>query len=309
MNRVVLTVPASTTNLGSGFDALGLALTLRNRFLLEETPSQGSIEVVGEGSEFIPRDGSNLVLQAAHRLYRSQGKTPPGLHIRQENHIPRCGGLGSSASAIIAGLVGANSLCGEPLSRDEILPMALDLEGHPDNVVPALYGGFTISALVDGQVAWLRASFPPDLRCVVALPDLTWSTAEARQVLPVQVPRSDAVFNVQRVSLLLGALFAGQHDLLRTGMADRLHQPYRAKHLSYLEEVCRQALEAGAWGTCLSGAGTSVLALASTCEEEIGKAMCRALSNHGIGSRFLVLEMDPCGAQLHVPSSSEGGLE
>jgi len=305
MKRVVLTVPASTTNLGSGFDALGLALTLRNRFLLEETSSDELIEVVGEGSKSIPKDRSNLVLQGARRLYRSLGKTPPGLHIRQENQIPMCGGLGSSASAIIAGLAGANFLCGEPLSRDEILPLALELEGHPDNVVPALYGGFTISALVDGQVSWLRASFPSDLRCVVVLPDLTWSTAEARQLLPAQIPRSDAVFNVQRVSLLLGALFSGQYDLLRTGMADRLHQPYRAKRLNYLEEVFRRALEAGAWGTCLSGAGTAVLALASTCEEEIGRAMCQALANHGINSRFLILGMDPCGVQLNDPGFSK----
>lgn len=304
MNRVVLTVPASTTNLGSGFDSLGLALGLRNEFRLEVTASVPVVDVVGEGRDFIPRDENNLVLKAAGRLYRHLGIPCPRLNLREENHIPMCGGLGNSATAVIAGLAGANVLCGEPLSMEEILRLALDLEGHPDNVVPALYGGFTVSALVDGRVTWLRASFPPDLRCVLALPEFSWNTAEARQVLPARVPHGDAVFNVQRVSLLLSALSVGRHDLLSAAMGDRLHQPYRSRHLSYLEDVGRSALEAGAWGASLSGAGTAVLALVSTREEEIGRAMIRALANHGIRSRFLVLDPDPEGVQFKTSDRS-----
>jgi homoserine kinase len=290
-------VPASTTNLGPGFDALGLALRLYNRVGVERAGDL-AVDVEGEGARSLPRDSRNLAYRAASRCLAEAGEEAVPLAIRLENRIPVGRGLGSSAAAIVGGLVAANALARTPLPPERLLRLALELEGHPDNVTPALLGGFQVACAVEGRVLHQRLPLPPDLRAVLAIPDRELSTEKARAALPAFVPRRDAVFNLGRLALLLGALVTGDLDALGAAMEDRLHQPYRAPLMPGFEAAVAAARAAGAAGACLSGAGTTVLALASGDESAIGEAMCAAFADHGVNARALCLPFDEHGAQV-----------
>ncbi len=298
MDRVTVRVPASTTNLGPGFDALGIALSLYNEVRLEERRRGLKIDVEGEGRKSLPRDEENIVFRAVSALYERVGRGLPGLSLHLTNRIPLARGLGSSSAARVGGLLAANHLLGEPLSREELAGMATGMEGHPDNVVPALFGGFTVAALEGGRVLWSRAPLDGRFRFVVAVPEIEVATVEARRVLPESLPHRDAVFNVQRLALLMAALAGGDGKLLSSAMEDRLHQPYRAHLMGPLDEVFRAAREAGALGVSISGAGSSVLALAIEAPEKVGAAMEEAYRDNGIGCRSLVLEVDGAGALI-----------
>ncbi|MFQ6110522.1 MAG: homoserine kinase [Nitrospinota bacterium] len=296
MAKVTVRVPASTTNLGPGFDALGIALSLYNEVRLEERPEGLRIEIEGEGRETLPRDEENIVFRAVGALYERVGRALQGLSLHLTNRIPLARGLGSSSAARVGGLLGANHLLGEPLSREELSAMATGMEGHPDNVVPALFGGFTVAALEGERLLWSRAPLDGRFRFVVAIPEIEVATPEARAVLPEALPHRDAVFNVQRVALLMAALAGGDGKLLSSAMEDRLHQPYRAHLMGPLDEVFRAARDAGALGVSISGAGSSVLALALEAPERVGAAMEKAYLKRGIACRSLVLEVDSQGA-------------
>ena len=222
-----------------------------------------------------------------------------GAVIRMENHIPLSRGLGSSAAAIVAGIKAANAILGNPLNRQELLKLATDIEGHPDNVAPALFGGITVSIVNKGQVQTF--SFVPKLRLklVVAVPDFPLSTRMARQVLPKEIPMKDAIFNIGRASMLIGALIKGKERFLKNAFDDALHQPYRAELVPGMEDVFNAAKEAGALGVAMSGAGPCLIAFTADrdhVENEVASSMAQAFLNHDVKTKSLILALDIRGA-------------
>jgi len=302
--EVLVRVPASTANLGPGFDALGMALRLHNRIHVRQSESSVRVTVEGEGAGGLETGVDNLVYRAIERLYQELGRPTPIVEITLRNQIPVSRGLGSSSTAIVGGLVAANALAGGPLDRERVLELAVEMEGHADNVTPALLGGFQVSSLDGGTVTHLRVSVPAGLRAVVCVPDRAVSTTDARRVLPAEYSRADAVFNIGRVALLVAALQSGETAALRTAMQDRIHQPYRAGLIPGFEPVLRGALEAGALGACLSGSGSTMLALATANHTAIGEAMVAAVRAAGADARWLALDIDEAGATVEEGSLS-----
>jgi homoserine kinase len=288
-----VSVPATTANLGPAFDCLGLALTLRNR--VEITPARETRVVVeGEGAGLLPENEDNLVLLAMQHLARYAGQPLPPVHVLQQNAIPVGSGLGSSAAAVTAGLLAAGALLDTELPAPLLLALATELEGHADNVAAALYGGLV---LVAGEEVLPLPVAP--LRAVVVLPAVTLSTQAARAALPESVPRADAVFNLGQMGLLLQALAQGDHDLLARAMADRLHQPYRVPLIPGMAAALEAAHAAGA-AACLSGAGPSLIAFASTGHRELAEKMRAAFAAAGVASRYWTVSGDALGASLTV---------
>jgi homoserine kinase len=298
--RVVIRVPATTANLGPGFDALGLSLSLYNRLEVERIAGPENprlvVETRGEGAERLPADETNLAYRAFCRVFEKTGGSAPPVRMVSEIQIPLSRGLGSSAAAVVGGLIAGNELAGRPLPREELLHLGTAMEGHPDNVAPALFGGFTIACLAEDSLAWARLEPPAALRAVLVIPDREVPTAEARSVLPDVVPRRDAVLNVGRTALLVGAFATGNLGLLPAAMRDRLHEPYRAGLIPGVLEALEAARAAGALGAALSGAGSTLLALATDRFEPVGAAMRAVLEAHGLQSRILVLPPDLAGA-------------
>lgn len=299
---ITVRVPATSANLGPGFDALGLALRLHNTLTLEPAEAP-QIEIDGEGAGTLPRDPTHLAYQAAMAVVaRAEGEDGPGARafcLRQHNRIPLARGLGSSAAAIVGGAVAANALLGHPLDQQALLDLATELEGHPDNVAPALLGGLVVCARTATGVRWMRLA-PPSLRVVLAVPDYQVSTDEARRRLPARVPFPDAVFNVTRAALLVAALTGDRPDLLDEATQDRLHQPYREQLVPGLTDVFAAARGAGAYGVALSGSGPAVLAFGAA--PGIGPAMARAFEAAGAACRILHAELDGAGAAVEGPT-------
>jgi homoserine kinase len=289
-------VPATSANLGPGFDALGLALALYNEITASEADGV-SVAIEGEGRGRLPRGGDNVVARGVRRAYEAAGRAFKGVALTCVNRVPTARGLGSSAAAWVGGLVAGNALLGGPLSRDALLALAARAEGHPDNVAAALLGGLTVScALDDDRVAAVSLPVPGAVHWVVLVPELTSATAEARGVLPPSYARADAVFNVQRVALLLAALQCGREDLLGAALDDRLHQPYRLRLFPWMREVVEAARKAGALGCVLSGAGPSVLAATTREVDAVARAMERALAGAGVRGHARAFEVDTEGA-------------
>ena len=294
--RVHVRVPATSANLGPGFDALGLALALYNEVTAAEADSV-NVKIEGEGAGRLPLNGHNVVARGVRQAYEAAGRPFPGVALTCVNRVPPARGLGSSAAAWVGGLVAGNALLGGPLSRDALLALAARAEGHPDNVAAALLGGLTVScALGDGRVATVSLPVPGGVRWVVLVPEVTSATAEARAVLPQSVPRADAVFNVQRVALLLAALQAGRLDVLGIALDDRLHQPYRLKLFPWMPAVADAARAAGALGCVLSGAGPSLLAAVRDDADVVARSMEGALAAAGVRGRAWAFAVDTEGA-------------
>jgi homoserine kinase len=268
--RVVVEAPASTANLGAGYDALGLAVDMVDRVSLAVEDAPGlRIEVEGEGSGVLPVGPENrFVVGLETGLRWALGEVPAdvGWTISMENAIPLLRGLGSSAAATVAGLVAANALAGDALDERKLLDLAIQLEGHPDNVAAALLGGFVVVVSEDGHSEAARFDPATRLRCVFFVPDLELATTQMRQALPAEVSHRDAVFNVGRAALGVAAFASGRSELLRLATQDRLHQPYRSAVYPALPTLLDAALGAGALGACLSGAGSSVVAFVDTPE-------------------------------------------
>ena len=299
--KVVVDVPATTANLGPGFDCLGAALDLNNRFAMRRIEGGGErFELIIEGSEGSHLRGGpeNLVYRAAQRVWKAAGLEPVALEARVRLAVPPARGLGSSATAIVAGLMGANALVGEPLSKEKLLELAIDIEGHPDNVVPSLLGGLCMTAKAASQ-RWrvVRCEWTPSVKAVVAIPSIRLSTSEARRAMPKAIPVGDAVVNLGALTLLLQGLRTGNGDLISDGMHDRLHEPYRWRLIKGGDQVKQAAMDAGAWGCAISGAGPSILAL---CEEDKGPAVSRAMVKAweaaGVASRAPVLNLQTSGS-------------
>jgi len=337
-STVTVTVPATTANLGPGFDCIGAALSLYNRFQFSRLEPSATeklkITVTGQEAAKVKTDDSNLAYQAFIKLYGYLNQSPPPVAIHIDMQVPLARGLGSSATAIVGGLVGANELAGKPLSQVEVMQLAIELEGHPDNVVPALLGGCRLAAsnappqpplskgglreefplreagLTEspplskggqGGGSWEICDIPwhPNIVPVVAIPDFELSTAEARKVLPADYSKADAIFNAAHLGLLVRALETGNQNWLRCALQDKIHQPYRQSLIKGYEAVQQAALNAGAYGMVISGAGPTLLALTDvTSASAVEREMAAAWMEFGVKADVRAIGIDTQGSQV-----------
>lgn len=289
-------VPASSANLGPGFDVLALALDLH--LTVEARESAKTVIVwAGEGAAEVPLTRRNLIVRAAQEPFRGWSRPLDGLELRVKNEIPIGRGLGSSAAAIIAGIMVGAKLRGLRMAAQRILELAIPLEGHGDNLAAALHGGFCIAVIEDGGVRVHRLDWPSRWRAVMFVPNDLSPTHEARRLVPRHPAREDAVFNLGRVAEWVLACSQNDRSLVGSAMDDRLHQPGRARAYPYLDDMIAAAEQAGALGAALSGAGGSVIAIADRNHEAIGRAMSKAAASHGIKGKGATLRAAARGAR------------
>ncbi|MGQ9730609.1 MAG: homoserine kinase [Candidatus Zipacnadales bacterium] len=310
MKRLLVRVPATTANLGPGFDSLGLALCLFNTVEVcrlssgdpEALRSEDSHSITGEGAETLPRGPNNLVRRAMNVLAECAGRELPPVNIAQINAIPLARGLGSSSAAIVGGCLAANELLGRPFHQQDLLAIATEIEGHPDNVAPALLGGLTVCHVREAGVGCVRVEPVDPPRVVVAIPEYEVSTEMARQVLPKRVSHIEAVRNIGNAAAIVAAFATGRYEVLGTAMTDWLHQPYRAPLIRGMAETIAAALEAGALGAALSGSGPSIIAFAKGNEESVARAMQQTLAEASVTAASLVLDISREGATMVIAS-------
>lgn len=298
--RLRLRIPATTANIGPGFDTFGMALNHYNYVTVASSPRL-SVSIKGEGAGFLSANKHNLVVRAAQLVYDAAGAGLVKLAFEMENHIPLSRGLGSSAAAIVGGLVAANHALDFPLTQDELLQLAIKLEGHPDNVAPALLGGFVVSCREGNGYQTLKILPPSQLRGVAVVPEIRISTEKARGAIPKEVPLEDAVFNLCHGVML--ALFLQKGDIpgFARMLKDKLHQPYRFPLIPASGEVVSAALDAGALGCVISGSGSTMIAFTETSlgnDKAIGAAMSKAFKKEGIKAHYLSLQPDNCGVKI-----------
>lgn len=297
---VRVSVPASSGNIGPGFDVLGLALGFRNELRVRVLSSKEKgprVRIVGEGQDSLPTDSRNIILRTMAHLFKKARRPMPNVELVCVNRIPLARGLGSSSAAYLAGLLAANRLLNDRFSKDEILAFATELEGHPDNVAPALFGGARASGVYDGRVVSAPIA-TPRLRAVVAIPSFELSTKKARKVLPKTIPMKDAIANLSAVALMSSA-FSGGDAQLKDLLNDRWHEPYRAKLIPGFYAVKKAALRAGAEGVILSGAGPTMLSFVKAGKTgAVAKAMRNAFAKAGVTCRTREFSFDKKGAVL-----------
>jgi len=300
LDRVVVRVPASTANLGPGFDCLGLALNLYNRFDLERIGGRKVIvEAAGPAASGLPQNRKNLVWRAAARVLRATGEPAEGYRLKIECRVPLARGLGSSATAIIGGMVAANALARHPLGEDDLLREIIALEGHPDNVGASFYGGLTAACTVGrSRHRFLRFQPHRRIRVILAVPDYTLSTRSARAALPAEVPHGDAVFNLCRIPFIVERFCTGETDDLTELVADRLHEPYRRRLVRGYDAIRKSALDAGAAAVALSGAGPTLVAFTTGDPGPIERAVGEAMEKAGVGGSVLVCRPDRGGTKV-----------
>ncbi|MDB9526340.1 homoserine kinase [Oscillatoria sp. CS-180] len=307
----LVSVPATTANIGPGFDCLGAALTRYNRFQFTRSSESSPLEIVVTGAErdHVTTDSSNLAYKAFCECFKHMGQTVPAVHITVELDVPLARGMGSSSTAIVGGILGANALAGSPLDGAALAQLATAIEGHPDNVVPALLGGCRLATVNDQsqgvlcEVPWHSTIVP-----IVVVPAFEVSTAKARQVLPQQYSRADAIYTMGHLGLLIRALETGNGDWLRTAIGDRIHEPYRKSLIPGYDSVAQAALAAGAYGVTISGAGPTLLALGSEARAgAIAQAMAETWQQHDIEVvDARPLKIDTVGATVVERSQDEG---
>ncbi len=305
MSVVRVQIPASTANMGPGFDCLGMALQLYNTVEMSLMKSGLYIDVQGEGAKDIPRNHKNLVYQAALKLFHQVGFKPEGLKIKLVNQIPVSRGLGSSTAAIVGGLIAANGISGHHVSPREILQLAYAMEGHPDNAAAAVLGGIVVVAVVDGEIKYIKMEPPKGMKVVVAVPDFVLSTKVSREVLPQQVSFHDAAFNLSRLALLIASLSQGDLDMLAASMDDCLHQPYRANYIPGMKKVIAAVKLAGAKGISISGAGPSLVAFGDHNHQLVAKVMKDTFHENGVTVKILLLDPASVGARCLVCNNTK----
>jgi homoserine kinase len=291
-----LQIPATSANLGAGFDALGLALQYYNYVEMEESDT---IDITSADGTPVPTDERNMIYIAAKDLFQVCGRTLHGLKLVQTNNIPMTRGLGSSSACIVAGLVGANHLLGNPLNQDDLVDLAAQIEGHPDNTAPALLGGI-VTAVFDGRrVHWVKQEVYTKLRFVAMIPDFELKTEKARACLPSEISHKDAVYNLSRAALFSASLLTGKFENLRTAVHDKLHQPYRMALIPHAREVFDIAYAHGAYAAYISGAGPTVMAIADEENQYFAGKMRFSLDNAGLtGWQVHDLKIDNAGCVL-----------
>lgn len=313
MNRIVkqtivVKIPASTANLGPGFDALGMALSLY-AWLEMSVSEKTEIHLYGEGMDGIPTDEHNLIYKVAQLVFAKAGIPQQSLKISMYSDVPLTRGLGSSASAIVGALVAANEMIGQVFTMEQLFEMATQLEGHPDNVGASVFGGIVVSSW-DGQSApYVKLTPPAELEVLVIIPDFHLSTEKARHALPEEYTKEDVVFNIGRSSLLVAALASGQLELIQYAMQDKVHQPYRAALIPGMQKILDEAVDYGAVGAALSGAGPTVITFVSkksSQKKQLEQFLVQTMEAEGITAQTMWLEPDEYGARVIYESISDG---
>jgi len=306
--KISVKVPATTANMGPGFDCFGMALSIYNTVTLEETvyPTTGlEINILRDheldaASLTIPTDETNIVYKAVELLYSYTGQTPPAMRINIQSKIPVAKGLGSSASVIVGGILAANELLGNPADEAALLSIANEVEGHPDNVVPAMLGGFVLSsAEEDGSIIYKKIDWPEDWKIIAAIPDYELATQISRSVLPKTISLEDAVFNCKRCAMFIEALNTKDPELMKFALSDRLHQPYRSRLVPGFDEILESIKEIETIGTVLSGAGPSIIVISNNNRIEEIKSRIKAVWEPlAIKSEVKLVEIDTEGAVI-----------
>jgi len=303
MSTISVIVPATTANIGPGFDCIGSALTMYNQFYFtkeEKSKSQLDIYVIGKEADKVKCDHNNLVYKAFTYLYRHIGEPLPIISIKIKLGIPLSKGLGSSATAIVGGLIGANELAGQPLSKIDLMNLAIQIEGHPDNVVPALFGKCQLAVKKNTDWEICPLNWHSSIVPIVAIPNFELLTEKARSVTPKTVLMSDAVFNISHIGLLIKSLETGNAKWLSEALHDKLHQPYRQHFIKGYENVRQAAIKAGAYGVVISGAGPTLLILSNFKNaDNIKYVIKEAWLKEEVNSETQILSIDNYGVKIH----------
>ena len=290
-------VPATSANMGPGFDCVGVALELYNELWAEET--DGGIDISSADGRDIPKGEKNLIYTTIKGFYDREGLKLPGVKIVQKDSIPMTRGLGSSAACIVGGLLAANAMSGRNYTVDRLALMAAELEGHPDNSNPALMGSMVVSAMHDGEMSRIKINVPENLTFGVLIPNFALSTAESRAVLPKEYTRAQAVFNSSRTGLLIAAMMTGNLEALRVAVDDEIHQPYRKKLIRNYDDIFEKAMENGSLAEYLSGAGPTLMTLITDeTAEKYEKEMTAFLKTLSDKWELKLLKPDTRGAVI-----------
>lgn len=299
-NKVRVRVPATSANIGPGFDSMGIALGLYNYITAEVTEEPGlSIDILDGSKKFLPRDENNLIYKSMKSVFDIVKYRPAGLKLTLENNIMVTRGLGSSSAGIVGGIVAANALAGNKLSTDRMLRLAADIEGHPDNVTPALLGGFTVNVETRNAIRYVKTELSEDdLRFAALVPDFFLQTKKSRGVLPKAVSLSDAVYNTGHSALLTASLISGKYENIRTAVGDKLHQNYRKRLIPHMDKLFRMCYDNGALGVYLSGAGPTIIAIIRANNKAFGCKISRALKGKLKEWKLHILKPDNEGATV-----------
>ncbi|MCL2144496.1 MAG: homoserine kinase [Endomicrobia bacterium] len=299
--KIKIRVPATTANLGPGFDVFGAALSLYNEFEAEYVPNAKKTKfwLKGEGKKTLPKGEKNVLWKAMSETFQLLGcgkYNLKNLNITIKTGIPLSGGLGSSASAIIGGIALANALCGGKLTKAQIARLGMKIEGHPDNIAPAVYGGLCICYKNEDGANEVMGLPVPKMKVVMCVPSFELRTKRSRQALPKNIDLQTAVFNTSRVALLTAAFCTGNYKLLRQGMEDKFHQPYRGKMIPAMDNIIKAAVDNGAYGAFLSGSGPSIAAFCDrrVCEK-VEKAMVKVWKKESVAVKSYILDFDNKG--------------
>ena len=307
MTTVEVRAPATTANLGPGYDCLGMALDLWNTLTVEVLPegTDAVVSVAGEGEGELDANTQNLTYRAMEFLFNEADAPIPALSLRCENTIPLSRGMGSSAAAIAGGLVAANRLLDDVFTQDDLLEMAATIEGHPDNVAAAVHGGMRLVVMDENRMYTVPVRVPADLQAVLFIPDRRIATVDARRVLPAEISVADAVYNMSRTALLVASMETEHPEYLNIATQDRLHQPYRQTIFPQMKVIFAAAHAAGAFGVFLSGSGSTILAFARDRAMTVAYEMFDAARLAGVDGRVEVTQPTVLGA--HVITVAESG--
>lgn len=296
---VKVRVPATSANMGAGFDSLGIALSLYNTITLDET-DKGIVIDNRLSREYIPNGENNLIYKAAKKVFDEVGYMPKGLKITQESEIPMTRGLGSSSACIIGGMLAANVISGRKLEYATVLDMAAEMEGHPDNVAPALYGGFCAAVKSRGHILAKSVKIESPVSVKAMVPDFFVSTKKSRVALPQNVTHKDAAYNAGHAALFALSLVGGDFEKLRVAVKDKLHQPYRAAYIDNMDRTFDEAYKNGAYAVWLSGSGPTIIALCGKDNKGFSQKMNRYFGNVGESRACYDLTIDNVGAIVNV---------
>ena len=294
-------IPATSANMGPGFDSIGIAVKLYNHIWVEEIPEGLIVEVKRKQEIAVPKDETNLIYQTMKYFYDQKGLKMPGIKIIQEDFIPMVRGLGSSAACIVGGLFAANALAGNIAGKEELAQMAAKLEGHPDNSNPAIFGSMVVGAQDEKEMNHVRLELPDDLLFATMVPDFPVSTHDSRRVLPDAYSRGEMVFNASRAALLVASMMTGKYENFDMAMEDCVHQPYRAQLIPGMNEIFAHAKEFGAVASYLSGAGSTLMAMVTKEKaESFEEKMSEYLSTLAHNWKLNLLEADMQGVLVEM---------
>ncbi len=309
--KVSVKVPATTANFGAGFDCIGMALPIYNTITIEETVLPGTgveINIISETDdddelaiEHIPKDENNIIYKAVELLYNSIGQVPSELKINIKSQIPIAKGLGSSASIIVGGLFAANELLRKPADEAALLSIAAEVEGHPDNVTPAIVGGLVLTSMEeDGSIVYSKLPWPDEWNLTLCIPDYELATEISRSVLPKEVPLKDATFNARRTAMFVEALHTKNAELMKLALQDKLHQPYRMKLIPGLQDIMENLKhEDNVIGCVLSGAGPAILVISQRNNlEKIKNIISETWANYNVKTNIKTFKIEEKGAQI-----------